>query len=173
MSDAPETPEKPTSLVTKLDAWGSSAMPPMAMATLIASLHTRPLQPLPLLFAPALLFSGYVNVAGYAIDAAGMTAAWSGLYVLLSLRRPGGGAAGAVRGAARGASRLWSSPASMRTSTRRMQTPARRAVGAVTMALGTVNCVAGAVKYGITGDRAAEAEARRERDRWGMERTED
>ncbi|EFX06332.1 hypothetical protein CMQ_6653 [Grosmannia clavigera kw1407] len=169
--DAPAPPEVPaeasqsTSLLAKLDAWGSSAMPSMGLATLVAALHTRPVQPLPLLFAPALLFAGYVNVAGYAVDAAGMSAAWSGLYVLLSLRRGrGGGGVGPGLIA-----RAWT-PSSQRTSTRRLQTPARRAVSAVAVGLASVNCVAGTVTYSITGDRAAEAEARRERDRWGAEK---
>lgn len=155
----------------------------MGLATLVAALHTRPVQPLPLLFAPALLFAGYVNVAGYAVDAAGMSAAWSGLYVLLSLRRRSGGGGGLLsrlgslgrlgRLGRLGSSgpgllaRAWT-PASQRTSTRRLQTPARRAVSALALGLGTVNCAAGAVTY-TTGDRAAEAEARRERDRWGAE----
>ncbi len=138
-------------------------MAPMGLATLVAALHTRPLQPFPLLFAPALLFASYVNLAGYATDAAGMTAAWSGLYVLLTLR-------GRRRQRALGAggllTRAWT-PASLRTSTRRMDTPARRAVSTVAMGLGTINCVAGGVTYGITGDRVKEAEKREERNRWG------
>ena len=132
-------------------------MPAMGMATLIAALHTRPVQPLPLFFAPALMFSSYVNVAGYAIDSAGMTAAWSGMYVLLALR--------GRRLAARGKS-LWTL-ASQRTSRRRMETRARRGVSIATIGLGTINCVAGGVTYGIVGDRVAEAEARKERNRWG------
>ncbi|CAK7265977.1 hypothetical protein SEPCBS119000_001786 [Sporothrix epigloea] len=146
-----------SSMMEKLNAWGSSALPPMGLATLVAALHARPLQPLPLFFAPALMFAGYVNVAGYAIDAAGMTAAWSGLYVLLSLR--------GRRSQSGILSRAWT-PASLRTSTRRINTPARRAVGAAAMALGSVNCAAGAVTY-MSGNRAKETEAREERNRWG------
>ena len=131
----------------------------MGLATLIIALHARPLQPFPLLFAPALMFSSYVNVAGYVIDAAGMTAAWSGMYVLLSLRRRRMPGAGFI-------ARAWT-PASLRTSTRRINTPARRAVSAVAMGLGAINCVAGGVTYAITGDRVKEAEARAERNRWG------
>ncbi|CAK7219407.1 hypothetical protein SBRCBS47491_003833 [Sporothrix bragantina] len=148
---------KSSSTMEKLNAWGSSAMPPMGLATLVAALHARPLQPFPLFFAPALMFAGYVNVAGYAIDAAGMTAAWSGLYVLLSLRG---------RKSHTGfLSRAWT-PASLRTSSRRVNTPARRVVGAAAMALGAVNCVAGGVTY-ATGDRVKETKAREERNRWG------
>ncbi|ERS94947.1 uncharacterized protein SPSK_00338 [Sporothrix schenckii 1099-18] len=150
---------KSSSLTEKLDAWGSSSIPSMGLATLIIALHARPLQPFPLMFAPALMFSSYVNVAGYAIDAAGMAAAWSGMYVLLSLRGRRSSGSGFL-------SRAWT-PASLRTSTRRTNTPARRAVSAVAMGLGAVNCVAGGVKYGITGDRVKEAQARVERNRWG------
>lgn len=131
-------------------------MPPMGLATLIIALHARPLQPFPLLFAPALMFASYVNVAGYVVDAAGMTAAWSGMYVLLSLRRRGGGILG----------RAWV-PASLRTSTQRLNTPARRAVSAAAIGLGSINTVAGGIVYGITGDRVKEAQEREERNRWG------
>ncbi|CAK7203270.1 hypothetical protein SEUCBS139899_006001 [Sporothrix eucalyptigena] len=150
---------KSTSLIEKLDAWGSSAFPPMGLATLITALHARPLQPFPLLFAPALMFAGYVNVAGYAIDAAGMTAAWSGLYVLLSLRRR------SAKGGSGLIARAWT-PASQRTSTRRINTPARRVVSAAAMGLGTTNFIAGGVTY-TTGDRVKETKEREERNRWG------
>jgi hypothetical protein len=40
-----------------------------------------------MMFAPVLLFSSYLNLSGYKTDAAGTTAAWSGLYALLALRR--------------------------------------------------------------------------------------
>jgi hypothetical protein len=40
-----------------------------------------------LLFTPVLLFSSYLNLAGFVIDSAGLTAAWSGLYLLLARRR--------------------------------------------------------------------------------------
>lgn len=62
-------------------------MPPAIHAILIAALHGKPLQPLPMFFAPALLFSSYVSLAGFPTDSAGMTCAWSGLYALLALRR--------------------------------------------------------------------------------------
>jgi hypothetical protein len=38
-------------------------------------------------FVPVLLFSSYLNLSGYKTDAAGTTAAWSGLYALLAMRR--------------------------------------------------------------------------------------
>jgi hypothetical protein len=64
-------------------------------------------------FPPVLLFSTYLNLSSYKIDAAGLTAAWSGLYILLASRRRATGslrarigkrfgARGWVRGAAMG-----------------------------------------------------------------------
>lgn len=113
----------------------------MTLATLITALHFRPLQKLPMLFCPLLLFSAYLNVAGFKIDGAGMTAAWSGLYVLLAARR--------------------------RPATLRNKISARGVVRGAAMGLGTINAVAGGLAY-ATGDRAAEEEERRERNRWGM-----
>lgn len=40
-----------------------------------------------MLFPPILLFSSYLNVNSYRVDSAGITAAWSGLYLLLASRR--------------------------------------------------------------------------------------
>jgi hypothetical protein len=40
-----------------------------------------------MLFPPILLFSSYLNLSNYKTDAAGITAAWSGLYALLAIRR--------------------------------------------------------------------------------------
>ena len=87
-------------------------MPPLLLATLITPLHLspRPIQAYtPLLFPPILLFTSYMNLAGYKRDAAGFSAAWSGLYMLLAARRrnPGAfykrfGARGLIRGAAMG-----------------------------------------------------------------------
>ncbi|CRK18854.1 hypothetical protein BN1723_017710, partial [Verticillium longisporum] len=74
-------------LPQKLTNWGTSCMPPAIHAILIAALHGKPVQPLPLLMAPALLFSSYVSLAGFPTDAAGLTCAWSGIYTLLALRR--------------------------------------------------------------------------------------
>jgi uncharacterized protein (TIGR03382 family) len=62
-------------------------VPPTLLATLITAQHFRPFQPLPMIFPPVLLFSSYLNLSGYEVDAAGITAAWSGLYGLLALRR--------------------------------------------------------------------------------------
>ncbi|EKD13824.1 hypothetical protein LZ554_007529 [Drepanopeziza brunnea f. sp. 'monogermtubi'] len=67
--------------------WGKNPLPPMATATVITALHARPFQPLPFAFAPVLLFSTYLNLSDYKIDSAGITAAWSGLYLLLARRR--------------------------------------------------------------------------------------
>lgn len=40
-----------------------------------------------MLFPPALLFTTYLNLSGYKTDAAGTSAAWSVLYMLLASRR--------------------------------------------------------------------------------------
>ncbi|THC99838.1 hypothetical protein EYZ11_000650 [Aspergillus tanneri] len=82
------------SLLQRAKAWG---------ATLITAQHARPLQPLPLLFAPILLTTSYANVLGFRTDGAGISAAWSGLYLLLAGRRrqpfmKKWGARGIVRG---------------------------------------------------------------------------
>lgn len=74
-------------ILASLQAYGRSSMPPMILATLIFPLHARPLQPLPMLFPPVLLGTSYVNLAGYKTDAAGVSAAWSALYLLLARRR--------------------------------------------------------------------------------------
>ena len=62
-----------------------------------------------MLFPPLLLFTSYVNLAGYKRDAAGASAAWSGLYLLLAARRKGPaqiakkfGARGVIKGLAMG-----------------------------------------------------------------------
>jgi hypothetical protein len=74
---------------------------------LVLSQHLRPPQWLPLTFPPALLFSSYLNLSGYKTDAAGTSAAWSGLYFLLARRRrqpmmQRWGVRGIVRGATMG-----------------------------------------------------------------------
>ena len=45
-----------------------------------------------MLFPPILLFSTYLNLSNYKVDSAGLTAAWSGLYLLLARRRKVAGA---------------------------------------------------------------------------------
>jgi len=59
----------------------------MLLATLITALHARPFRLLPMLFPPVLLFSTYLNLSNFTVDSAGLTAAWSGLYLLLARRR--------------------------------------------------------------------------------------
>ncbi|KAM7219762.1 hypothetical protein V8F06_004796 [Rhypophila decipiens] len=129
-------------ILSSLKSWASNPLPPMGLATLITSLHYRPFQALPMTLTPLLVLSSYLSVAGFKIDSAGMTAAFSGMYVLLaSRRRPAAGLRGkfSARGAVRGAA----------------------------MGLGSFNCVAGGYTY-ATGDRKQEEEERREIDRWGM-----
>ncbi len=102
-------------------------------------MHARPLQPLPLfIFTPPLLFSSYLNLSGYTTGSAGLTAAWSGLYALLALRRRQGfrskfSARGLVRGAAIG--------------------------------MGATNCVAGGWVY-FMGDFEKDEAERKRRRRW-------
>ncbi|KAL2041225.1 hypothetical protein N7G274_006170 [Stereocaulon virgatum] len=67
--------------------WGESPVPPTALAALITAQALRPPSPLPLLFPPILLFSTYLNISDHKVDAAGISAAWSGLYLLLARRR--------------------------------------------------------------------------------------
>jgi hypothetical protein len=94
-----------------------------------------------MLCTPLLVFSSYLNVAGFRIDSAGLTAAWSGLYVLwIARRRPSG---------------------------LRRKFTARGLVRRSAMGLGIANCVAGGWVYG-TGNRKEEDKERRERNRWGV-----
>jgi len=49
-----------------------------------------------MLFPPVLLFITYLNLQGFTIDSAALTAAWSGLYLVMARRRS---VAGATMGA--------------------------------------------------------------------------
>ncbi|KAK3216466.1 hypothetical protein GRF29_8g3334562 [Pseudopithomyces chartarum] len=94
-------------VLRSLRNWGENSVPPTLLATLITAQHARPWQGLPMMFPPILLFSSYLNLSGYQKDAAGITAAWSGLYGLLAMRRSHQlkqkfGARGLVRGASLG-----------------------------------------------------------------------
>ncbi|KAF6806638.1 hypothetical protein CSOJ01_08704 [Colletotrichum sojae] len=119
--------------------WGTNPLPPAVHAILIAALHGRPLKILPFSFAPALLFSSYVNLAGFPTDSAGFTCAVSGLYALLALRR---------------------------RQTIRNKFTARGAVRGVAIGLGFANSAAGAWVY-ANGDRKKDEEERLARNRWG------
>ncbi|KAI0125098.1 hypothetical protein BJ170DRAFT_488091 [Xylariales sp. AK1849] len=123
-----------------LSAWGNQSMAPTGLATLITALHFRPLQIRPMLFVPVLLFSSYINLQGFKKDSAGITAATSGTYALLALRRNAGGLMRkfGVRGAVRGAA----------------------------MGLGVMNAVGCGWVYATT-DRRLEAEERSDNPRWG------
>lgn len=117
----------------------------MGLATLITSLHFRPFQKLPMLvFTPMLLLSSYLSVAGFKIDAAGLSAAWSGLYVLLAARR-------------------------RPVASLRQRFTARAAVRGAAVGLGIANAAGGGYAYAM-GDREAERVERKERDRWGIEK---
>jgi hypothetical protein len=75
----------------------------MVLATFVTALHARPFRTLPMLFPPVLAFSSYLNLSTYQIDSAGLTAAWSGLYLLLASRRKAVGGFGARLGSRFGA----------------------------------------------------------------------
>ncbi|GES62568.1 altered inheritance of mitochondria protein 19 [Aspergillus terreus] len=95
--------ETKQSLVQKARAWGENPFPPTLLASLITAQHMRPFQAMPMLFPPVLLFTSYANLQGFKKDSAGISAAWSGLYLLLAGRRrqqfmKKWGARGIVRG---------------------------------------------------------------------------
>ncbi|KAI9887628.1 MAG: hypothetical protein M1823_000612 [Watsoniomyces obsoletus] len=84
MADKEETS---ASILGTARKWGESSVPPILLATLIAGQNLRPPRFIPLLFPPAFLFSTYLNINGYVADSAGVTAAWSGIYLLMARRR--------------------------------------------------------------------------------------
>ncbi|KAL2175372.1 uncharacterized protein P884DRAFT_248075 [Thermothelomyces heterothallicus CBS 202.75] len=141
MAPTDKDPEPRVTVGSQLRAWGTSAIPPMTLTTLIIALHARPLQPLPMLFPPLLVFSSYLTLAGFQTDGAGMTAAWSGVYALLAARRR---------------------PASLRS-----RFSLRGVVRGAAVGLAVANTVAGLYTY-ATGDRKKEEEERRELNRWGV-----
>ncbi|KAL5342580.1 hypothetical protein BJX70DRAFT_300123 [Aspergillus crustosus] len=99
--------ETKQTLVQKFRAWGENSFPPTLLATLITAQYMRPFQALPMLFPPVLLFTSYANLQGFTTDTAGISAAWSGLYLLLAGRRrqpimKKWGARGITRGATMG-----------------------------------------------------------------------
>ncbi|KAL4878534.1 hypothetical protein BJY04DRAFT_110369 [Aspergillus karnatakaensis] len=99
--------ETKQTLVQKFRAWGENSFPPTLLATLITAQYMRPFQALPMLFPPVLLFTSYANLQGFKTDTAGISAAWSGLYLLLAGRRrqpfmKKWGARGITRGATMG-----------------------------------------------------------------------
>lgn len=92
-----------------------SPVPPTLLATLVTALHFRPFQPFPMVFPPVLLFSSYLNLQDLTRESSGLSAAWSGLYLLMAKRRKNNlgqslkvrvkkrfGARGLTRGAAMG-----------------------------------------------------------------------
>ncbi|KAK4989681.1 hypothetical protein LTR50_003005 [Elasticomyces elasticus] len=90
--------------IQTVKAWGDNSLPPTLLATLVTAQHFRPFQPLPMIFPPILLFSTYLNLSGYKAESAGVTSAWSALYMLLASRRKQQftnkfGVRGVVRGA--------------------------------------------------------------------------
>lgn len=76
----------------------------MLLATLITAQHLRPPQYIPLFFSLPLLLSSYMNLGDYKKDAAGQSAAWSGLYFVMARRRKQAfSSKWSVRGVVRGA----------------------------------------------------------------------
>ncbi|KAL2852851.1 hypothetical protein BJY01DRAFT_87719 [Aspergillus pseudoustus] len=99
--------EAKATLVQRFRAWGENPFPPTLLATLITAQYMRPFQALPMLFPPILIFTSYANIQGFKTDTAGISAAWSGLYLLLAGRRKQPfmkkwGARGITRGATMG-----------------------------------------------------------------------
>lgn len=92
-----------------------------------------------MLFVPILLFSSYSNLQGFKIDSAGITAAASGTYALLALRRRPAAFMNrfSIRGIVRGA-----------------------AVG-----IGLINAATAGWVYAM-GDREKEKRERRDNPRW-------
>jgi len=64
-----------------------SPLPPTILAAFVTAQALRPPQFLQLLFPPVLLFSTYLNISDYKTESAGISAAWSSLYLLLARRR--------------------------------------------------------------------------------------
>ncbi|WYZ36983.1 hypothetical protein EsH8_II_000489 [Colletotrichum jinshuiense] len=137
----PDTEEAKASLFSRLHEYGTNPLPPAIHAIFIAALHGRPLKILPFSFAPALLFSSYVNLAGFPTDSAGFTCAISGLYALLALRR--------------------------RQPLRKKFT-AQGLVRGTAIGMGFANAAAGAWVY-ANGDRKKDEDERKTRNRWGGE----
>ncbi|KAL0941566.1 uncharacterized protein CTRU02_204329 [Colletotrichum truncatum] len=140
-NNTPEGQEVQKSLMSNLHEYGTNPLPPAIHAILIAALHGRPMKILPFSFAPALLFSSYVNLAGFPTDSAGFTCAVSGLYALLALRR---------------------------RQPLRNKFTARGAVRGLAIGMGFANSAAGAWVY-ANGDRKKDEEERKARNRWGGE----
>ena len=98
----------------------------------------RPFKFGPMVFVPMLVFSSYAHLQGFHKDAAGITAAASGTYALLAMRRRYRMSARfSVRGVVRGAA----------------------------LGIAAANLVAGAWVY-ATVDRDAEAQERKDNPRW-------
>ncbi|GAB7365209.1 hypothetical protein MBLNU230_g6295t1 [Neophaeotheca triangularis] len=102
----PEGEKAKQGIVQTAKIWGDNPLPPTLLATLITAQHLKPLQKLPLAFAPILVFSSYLNIQGFKTDSAGLTSAWSAAYFVLARRRKQAGGIGAklgARGMVRGA----------------------------------------------------------------------
>jgi Altered inheritance of mitochondria protein 19 len=63
----------------------ASPYPPALTALLLAA--PSPRRPLPLLFSSVLGLSSYLSFTGHRVDAAGLSASWSALYIIAASRR--------------------------------------------------------------------------------------
>ncbi|KAI1800767.1 hypothetical protein F4811DRAFT_537622 [Daldinia bambusicola] len=133
------TIEPSKTLRSRLEELGTSPFAPCCLATLVTALHFRPLQVRPMLFVPILLFSSYANLQGFKIDSAGITAAASGTYALLAMRR--------------------------RQDAFMNRISIRGLVRGTAVAIGAVNALAAGWVY-VTGNREKEKEERRDNPRW-------
>ncbi|KGO68518.1 hypothetical protein PITC_071430 [Penicillium italicum] len=87
MADDSTVEEAKQTVIQRFRAWGENSFPPTLLASMIAAQHMRPFQFFPMLFPPVLIFSSYANLQGFKTDTAGISAAFSGLYLLLAARR--------------------------------------------------------------------------------------
>ncbi|CAI7668067.1 hypothetical protein N7527_003259 [Penicillium freii] len=107
MADDSTVEKTKQTVIQRFRAWGENSFPPTLLASMIAAQHMRPFQFFPMLFPPVLIFSSYANLQGFKTDTAGISAAFSGLYLLLAARRRQPfmkklGVRGVVRGATMG-----------------------------------------------------------------------
>ncbi|KAI1452279.1 hypothetical protein F4805DRAFT_462921 [Annulohypoxylon moriforme] len=132
-------PEPSKSIKEQIERWGNYSLAPTIQGTLIMALHTKPFQWRPTLLVPILLFSSYINIQGFKIDSAGITASASGTYALLAMRR--------------------------RPATFMSRFSARGLVRGAAVGLGFANAVASGWVYAIS-DRKKEKEERKKNPRW-------
>ncbi|MCJ1486530.1 hypothetical protein MMC06_006707 [Schaereria dolodes] len=149
-STPPDDEVQKTTAVSYIKAWGESPLPPTLLATLLTALHLSPSpnslssptrflpRTIPWLFPPALLFSTYLNLSGYTTSAAGTSAAWSALWLVM-----------AARGRRRRRGRMVGM--GKRTDTLRQMFGVRGAVRGVAGGVAWANVGGGGLVYGMGG----------------------